>query len=78
MLVQMVTDTQIILTALSSTNLSLDSVKSWVVQLSHAVDGEPLRPPKIDIFFNLPWEAVPGSCHVFGIIPSNKEEKIKN
>ena len=70
----MVTDTQIILTALSSTNLSLDSAKSWVVQLSHAVDGEHLRPPNIDIFFNLPCEAVPGICHVFVIIISNKEK----
>ena len=73
----MVTYTQIILTALSSTNLSLDSAKSWVVQLSHAVDGEHLRPLNIDIFFDLPCEAVPVSCHVFGIIINNKEKNLR-
>ena len=71
-MVQLVTDTQIILTFSSSENFSLDSVKSWLMPLSLAVECEHLSPPKMDSFSHLPCEAVLGSCHDFGSITSNR------
>ena len=40
--------------------------------LGLAVKGGHLRPPKMDIFSNLPCEAVLGSCLDFGSVASNR------